>query len=92
MAFLAFALVGCTSSSRDALEGQIVRVDEQAGVVVGFSLKTSDGSRQIRIDGQRDYGFPLTHLHEHQASGDPVRCTAEDRDGQLYAVLIEDAL
>jgi hypothetical protein len=38
-----------------------------------------------------DYGFDLGHLHEHRASGDPVRCLLEEREGKLYALRIDDA-
>jgi hypothetical protein len=38
-----------------------------------------------------DYGFALGHLHEHESTGDPVRCVLEEREGRLYALEILDA-
>jgi hypothetical protein len=45
----------------------------------------------IRIDPSRDYGFDLTHLNEHQSTGDPVRVRLRQRDEGLYALQIDDA-
>jgi hypothetical protein len=41
--------------------------------------------------GEIDYGFALSHLNEHLATGDPVRVSLDERDGTLYATEIADA-
>lgn len=56
-----------------------------------FTLVTSDGSVEILLDGDRDYGFPLGHLREHQRTTDPVDVLVETRQGALVALSIEDA-
>ena len=44
----------------------------------------------IEFDPSRDYGFPLQHLRDHQATGAPVRVLVEDRAGLLIAMSVED--
>jgi hypothetical protein len=59
--------------------------------VTSFELAAAGESYEILIDGDRDYGFDLTHLYEHQTSGDPVRVRLRERDEALYALRIDDA-
>ena len=62
-----------------------------AGDVTGFTLKAQDETYDVAIAEDVEYGFDLKHLNEHMATGDPVRCKLEERDGDLYALTIEDA-
>src|SRR5688572_8594251 len=62
-----------------------------SGKVTGFELDASGESYEILIDPARDYGFDLTHLNEHQSTGDPVRVRLQQRDAALYALRIDDA-
>ena len=66
-------------------------VESEVGGVRSFTLATGEERLEILIAADVDYGFDLGHLHEHEASGDPVRCTLEERDGHLYALRIDDA-
>jgi hypothetical protein len=61
------------------------------GEVTGFELGAVGKAYRILIDPERDYGFDLTHLYEHQTTGDPVRVRLQQRDDALYALRIDDA-
>jgi hypothetical protein len=61
------------------------------GEVTGFDLDAVGKAYRILIDSDRDYGFDLTHLYEHQTTGDPVRVRLQQRDDALYALRIDDA-
>jgi hypothetical protein len=73
------------------LTGVITRVAGTGGEVTGFDLEADGNSYRILIDDRRDYGFDLTHLREHESTGDPVRVRLQERDEALYAVRIDDA-
>lgn len=64
---------------------------EGSGEVTGFDLDAAGESYEILIDPARDYGFDLTHLYEHQTTGDPVRVRLQQREEALYALRIDDA-
>lgn len=76
-----------------ALTGVITQIAAGGGgEVTGFDLTTAGESHKILIDPGRDYGFDLSHLYEHESTGDPVRVRLEERDEALYALRIDDAL
>ena len=72
--------------------GPVTKVDsESLGEVTSFEV-TQDGEVYVvLIDPEINYGFALSHINEHLASGDPVRVGIDERDGQLYATEIADA-
>lgn len=95
------ALTGCgndTGGSRQEgppqeASGVISRVDPAQGPVEEFALETvRDGTLEIRIADDVDYGFDLDHLREHMDTADPVTVELETRDGTLYALSIEDVV
>jgi hypothetical protein len=72
--------------------GVITEINGAGSDVTSFTLETDEyGALDVHIARDVDYGFNLGHLHEHQATGDPVRCTLEERDGEAYALEIADA-
>ncbi len=73
------------------VEGTITSLREPGGVIAGMILDTEEGSIDVRIDPEQDYGFDLEHLREHVETGDPVRVTAERRGDALVALSIDDA-
>ena len=76
----------------DQVRGPVISVDSQGlGKVRSFDVKNGDRIYEVRIDPSVDYGFPLDHLNEHRISGDPVIVRVEEREGELYALSIEDA-
>ncbi len=75
----------------DELTGEIVAIDGEGSEIRSFTLASEGEEYEILIAPDVDYGFDLAHLHEHEAAGDPVHCRLEERDGDLYALSIEDA-
>ena len=73
------------------LVGVIVDVENPGGEVRAFTLRSDDELFEIAIADEVDYGFNLDHLREHLATGEPVRCTVEERRGTLRALTILDA-
>jgi hypothetical protein len=75
-----------------AAVGVITEIDGEGSDVTSFTLETRDhGTFEVFIADDVDYGFDLAHLQEHRATGDPVRCTLEEREGEAYALDISDA-
>jgi hypothetical protein len=74
------------------LVGRIVEIQSSDdGTVASFTLEAVDDVHTIHIAKDVEYGFDLAHLHEHRATGEPVRCVLEERDERLYALEIVDA-
>jgi len=94
-AFLTVASCGGTTDETPPapteVTGTIVFVDTVGSKVTGFSLRGGGETYRVAIADDVDYGFALRHLEEHAATGDPVRCRLEERDGQLYALRVDDA-
>ena len=83
---------GGDSETPSAVEGRVVALDYEAARLRRFTVRDESGEEhELVIADDVSYGFDLDHLREHRASGDPVRCTVEDRDGRLVALSIEDA-
>ena len=78
-------------ASPTALTGLIVDIRRQGSDVRSFTLEAGAQSYEIRIAPDVDYGFDLSHLYVHQSDRLPVRCALETRDGELYALRIDDA-
>ena len=72
--------------------GVITAIDGEGSDVRSFTLETeNERTLEVFIAADVDYGFDLRHLHEHEATGDPVRCALEEREGRAYALEIVDA-
>jgi hypothetical protein len=82
---------GGRDGAPDELTGLIVALDGEAGEITSFTLEAGLEEYEIRIAPDVDYGFDLAHLREHQRDALPVRCELEEREGDLYALTIEDA-
>jgi hypothetical protein len=94
LTFACTALAACGGEeSRPPAElvGAIVEVQSEKGSVVSFTLDAGGETHAIYIAKDVDYGFDLRHLHEHRTTGEPVRCTLEERGERLYALEIADA-
>ena len=91
---LASSACGASQSSSPTsgeVVGTIVDVLDTRGEVRAFTVRSDGELVDISIADDVDYGFDLGHPREHLATGDPVRCTVEERRGQLYALSILDA-
>jgi hypothetical protein len=58
--------------------------------VESFKLKVDEHIYTVLIDPELEYGFPLSHLSEHLRTAGPVTVRLDERDGDLYALSIED--
>jgi hypothetical protein len=90
------AISGCARETAQEkapseLVGVIVEVEEDAGNVTAFTLEVDGDRYTIFVAEEVEYGFDLRHLHEHRSTGEPVRCTLEERGDRLYALQILDA-
>ncbi len=74
------------------ITGPVTKVDsESLGDVTSFEVTQQGEVYVVFIDPEVNYGFALSHINEHLASGDPVRVGLDEREGQLYATEIVDA-
>ena len=88
------AASSCGGESRAApteITGVIVAVEGEGSRVTAFRVDSGLEEYEVRIAADRDYGFDLAHLREHERTREPVRCQLEERSDGLYAVTIEDA-
>ena len=69
----------------------VVAVEGAGSRVTAFRVESGLEVYELRIAADRDYGFDLSHLREHERTGEPVRCRLEERSDGIYAVTIEDA-
>jgi hypothetical protein len=97
LALAAAGLAGCGGSDTSGgstppeVVGAVTAISEDDGAIVAFRVNDGGDSYLIRIDGDRDYGFDLAHLHEHRHFADPVRVLTEQRTDGAYALEIDDA-
>jgi hypothetical protein len=76
----------------EEITGPVTSIDsESLGEVTSFEVTQKGEVYVVLIDPKIDYGFALSHLNEHLASGDPVRVGLDERNGKLYATEIVDA-
>lgn len=74
------------------ITGVLIDIDSTTiDQINGFTLKSGDERFEVLIDEEITYGFPLGHLQEHLQDALPVRVEMESRNGELYALSIEDA-
>jgi len=96
---LALALAGaCGNGSGEEpvpppsrVEGLITEITPSEGEPESFVVETQeDGSFEVLITEDVDYGFDLAHLREHMDGELPVRVRLEERDVGAVALQIED--
>lgn len=71
--------------------GLITETTYDGEQMTSFEVESSEGTFEILIDPERDYGFNLKHLDVHRKQELPVQVPVESRDGALYAVDVLDA-
>ena len=59
--------------------------------LLSLVVESRDGSVEVLIDAEHDYGFNLRHLEQHRTKEQPVLIHLESRDDSLYATDILDA-
>ncbi len=84
------ALVACGETSGE-VTGVVTELDSKGLTHVdGFTVRSDDETFEFVVDSGTKLEFPPAHLNEHRVSGEPVTVTYEERDGELYAVSVED--
>ena len=71
--------------------GLIMELQSEGGRLTSMVIETHEGTYEILIDAERDYGVGLNHLQLHADDRLPVAVDVEKRNGGLYAVTILDA-
>lgn len=85
-------VIGVPEGERRSVTGVLLEVDaETIDQIDGFKLKAGDETFDVLIADDVEYGFPLGHLQEHLQDALPVKVEIENRDGELYALSIDDA-
>jgi hypothetical protein len=89
---LGLALVGCSEQPGTAVVGVVVDFQGDLVSVESFTVLTPDGTElELVPAADGDFAFPLPHLKEHLATGDPISVRYVE-DGDLrVAVAIGDA-
>lgn len=83
---------GRDKGETEVIMGVLIDIDSVTlDEINGFTLKAGAEQYEVLIAGDVDYEFPLGHLHEHLEGSLPVSVTVEDRDGEFYALSIDDA-
>ncbi|MGH2711416.1 MAG: hypothetical protein ACRDH9_09470 [Actinomycetota bacterium] len=80
-----------SSPPPDQVTGVITELQFDGDQLTRFDVEAFDGTYEIFIDPERDYGFNLGHLRSHKSGQLPVLVHLEARDGDLYALDILDA-
>jgi hypothetical protein len=74
------------------MEGVVIKVNTDGlGDISSFEVKNGPTVREFFIDDHAEYSFPVDHLSEHLASGQPVRVDYVSSSGELTATQIDDA-
>jgi hypothetical protein len=71
--------------------GLITETIYEGEQMTSFVVESREGTFEILLDPERDYGFNLKHLDLHRNQELPVQVPLESRDGALYAVDVLDA-
>ncbi len=80
------------STTATNFTGVITAIDSsELNDVSNFEVRHDGKTTTVYVRADFDYGFPIGHLQEHLASGDPVTVEGELIDGKFYADAIEDA-
>lgn len=101
LALAALLLVGCSEPPMlvgrspepppTQVTGLITETIYDGEQMTSFVVESREGSFEILIDPEREYGFNLKHLDLHRKEELPVQVPLESRDGALYAVDVLDA-
>lgn len=83
------AIVGCSQTTGTA-RGIVTAVDGDLEKVTSFTLLIEGSPITFLPVEDGDYDFPLSHLHEHQRTGEPVFVDWELVGTVRYALSLAD--
>ncbi len=100
MLVLALTLGACTTEDPlqdpsdefpEKITGVLLSIESTGfAQVESFKLKVQERIYTVLTDPDIEYGSFLGHLSEHLRRAEPVTVTLDERDGDLYALTIED--
>jgi hypothetical protein len=82
-------VVACAQTSGTA-RGVITSVEGTIDDISAFTLLADGAEIRFATSDDADYGFPLSHLREHQRTGDPVFVEWEMVGTVRYALSVID--
>jgi hypothetical protein len=89
---LASLLAGaCASTGNSTLVGSVIAVDGDLVDVRTFEVLSDGASFEFRPALDGNFSIPLVHLRDHLRSGEPVRVTYREVEGELVASDVVDA-
>lgn len=86
---LVLFLVACAQTS-GTVRGIVVGVEGSLDEVTSFTMLVEGEEMGFVTTEDGDYEFPVSHLREHQRTGEPVLVTWEIEDGMRKAVALAD--
>jgi hypothetical protein len=86
---LAVALIACNQDS-GTVRGIVTAVDGGLDDVTSFVVLVEGDPLEFTPSPQGDYDFPLSHLREHQRTGEPVLVGWELVGSVRYALTLAD--
>ena len=89
LAIAALSLLSCSQDAGTA-RGIVTSVDGMLQDVTGFSLLVEGSELDFSPVEDGDYDFPLSHLREHQRTGEPVLVGWELEGSVRYALTLAD--
>lgn len=89
LAIAALSLLSCSQDAGTA-RGIVTSVDGTLEDVTGFSLLVEGSELDFSPVEDGDYDFPLSHLREHQRTGEPVLVGWELEGSVRYALTLAD--
>ena len=83
------ALIACDQTSGTA-RGVVTAVDGSLEDVTSFMVLVEGSELEFTPTAEGDYDFPLSHLREHQRTGEPVLVGWEIVGSVRYALSLAD--
>jgi len=86
---MTFGLIACNQTSGTA-RGVVTAVDGSLEDVTAFVVLVEGSELEFTPSPDGDYDFPLSHLREHQRTGEPVLVGWEIVGSVRYALSLAD--
>jgi hypothetical protein len=86
---MTLALIGCSQTAGTA-RGLVTSVEGTLEDVTAFSVLVEGSELEFIPTEDGDYAFPLSHLREHQRTGEPVLVGWEIVGSVRYALSLAD--
>lgn len=86
---MALGLVACNQTEGNA-RGVVTSVDGSLEDVTSFEVLVEGSELEFTPTADGDYDFPLSHLREHQRTGEPVLVGWEIVGSVRYALSLAD--